>query len=83
MVKRGDRVRVIGAPKGLRDDERMRTKTIFRRCRNRVFRVVGFYSDGVHDDLIELRVGEVLGEPSYKHSIFIESNLVEVVESPS
>ncbi|HEV2172395.1 MAG TPA: hypothetical protein VGR71_02460, partial [Nitrospira sp.] len=79
-VNRGDRVRIVGVPKGLRDDERMQTKTIFERSRGRIFRVVGFYSDGIHDDLIELHVGKVVGGPGYKHSIFVEPRLVEVVE---
>lgn len=59
----------------------MQTKTLFERCLGHSFRVIGFYSDGVHDDLIELHVGGVVGKPAYMHSIYLEPNFVEVVEA--
>jgi hypothetical protein len=79
-VKRGDKIRVLDIPKGLHDDRRMQTRRIFKLCRGRVFRVVGFQGDGVHEDWIELDVGNVVGEPTYRHTIYIEPNFVEVLE---
>jgi hypothetical protein len=85
-VKRGDWVRVIGLPNGLKDDGDTKTKTIFALCRGRVFRVIGFYGprgdefDGLTEDWIHLQVGRVVGERAYAHSIWIEPQLVEVVQ---
>lgn len=59
----------------------MQTKTIFERCRGQTFRIIGFQGDGVWEDWIELHAGRVVGEPGYKHSIWIEPALVELVES--
>jgi len=80
-LKRGDKIRIVGLPKSLRNEGDMQTKTIFKLCHGRVFRIVGFFGDGIHEDWIELHVGRVVGEPGYKHSIFIEPALVEVVDT--
>ncbi len=87
-LKRGDKIRVAGIPQGLVDEEGpetqslLKTKTIFELCLGRTFRIVSFQGDGVHDDWIELHAGHVVGEKSYKHSIYIEPSLVELVEPP-
>jgi hypothetical protein len=81
QLKRGDKIRVIGVPKGLHDQDDMETKTIFERSCGRTFRIMSFQGDGVHEDWIKLQAGRVVGEPGYNHSIWIEPGLVELVES--
>ena len=75
-MKAGDKVRITGLPPGLQDNE-MRTKEILELCLGRVFPIVDFDDYG----LLELHVGEVVGEPDYMHSIWIEPEFVEVVET--
>lgn len=69
----GDKVRVLRAPERLPDvqGDALHTRRIFELCIGRVFPIVGF-SNG----LIELEVGEVVGQPAYMHSIWIESDCV-------
>src|SRR5262249_17629417 len=81
ILRRGDKVKVVDTPQGLRNAGDLQTKTIFELCRGRIFQIVGFQGDGVHEDWVEVHVGRVVGEPSFKHSIWIEPSLVEVVES--
>jgi hypothetical protein len=64
-MKIGDLVVVIGVPSALPDG--MGTRELFAKCLGRTFAIVGF-----ENGLVELEVGEVLGEPSYMHSIWIE-----------
>lgn len=71
-MKIGDKIRVIKIPGALPDDE-LGTKSLFERCLNRTFPVVG-----LRDQLLELHVGEIVGEPSYMHSIWIEREFVEI-----
>ena len=75
-MKLGDRVRIIKIPSNLPDDD-MRTKELFERCLGRTFAVVGHQGG-----LLELEVGQVLGEKAYMHSIWVEPELVEVVDGP-
>lgn len=72
-MKVGDKVRVLSAPERLPDVEgdALQTPRIFELCIGRVFPIVGF-SNG----LIELEVGEVVGQPAHVHSIWIESGCV-------
>lgn len=71
-MKIGDQVRVVKIPNTLPDDE-LGTKSLFERCLNRTFSIVG-----LQDHLLELEVGAVAGEPGYMHSIWIEREFVEV-----
>ena len=64
-MKIGDLVVITGVPSALPDG--MGTRELFEKCLGRTFAVVGF-----DNGLVELEVGEVLGEPSYMHSIWIE-----------
>ncbi len=59
---------VVRVPGGLRDDDDLRTRTLFDLCLGRIFP-------------IELHVGEVLGTSSHIHSIYIEPENVEAVET--
>ncbi|WP_338694170.1 MULTISPECIES: hypothetical protein [unclassified Bradyrhizobium] len=71
-MKIGDRVEVVAVPEALPED--METRALFMRCLGRHFPVVD-----LKGDLVELEVGEVLEEPSYMHSIWIERDCVRVV----
>jgi hypothetical protein len=73
-LKIGDLVRVVRVPGRLPEPkgDGLQTRRIFQLCVGRVFPVVGF-SNG----LIELHVGEVVGEPAYIHSVWIEPVCVE------
>jgi hypothetical protein len=64
-MKIGDLVVITGIPSTLPDG--MGTRELFQKCLGRTFAIVGF-----ENGLVELEVGEVLGEPSYMHSIWIE-----------
>ncbi|MDP1700352.1 MAG: hypothetical protein Q8L53_05230 [Aestuariivirga sp.] len=75
-MKIGDRVRIIKVPAGLRDDDDLRTRTLFDLCLGRIFPIAG-----IEANRIELHVGEVLGAPAYIHSIYIEPENVEAVET--
>ena len=78
-MKIGDRVRVVGTPDGLPDDD-METKRIFGLCVGRVFPVKDLTRvEGLEYQLVELHVGEVVGEPDYVHSIWIEPEFAEIV----
>ncbi len=75
-IKIGDKVRMTGAPSGLRDEEDMLTKTVFDRCVGRMFTIRDF-----DEDRVELRVGRVMGQKSYTEWIYIEPEFVELVWS--
>jgi hypothetical protein len=62
----------------LYEAEDLRTKSIFELCLGRTFPIAGFQGP-----LIELEVGEVAGEPSYAHSIWIEPEFLEAVSRAS
>ena len=64
-MKIGDLGVITGIPSTLPDG--MGTRELFQKCLGRTFAIVGF-----ENGLVELEVGEVLGEPSYMHSIWIE-----------
>jgi hypothetical protein len=66
-MKIGDLVVITGVPTTL--PEGMGTRELFAKCLGRTFAIAG-----LEDGLVELEVGEVLGEPSYMHSIWIETS---------
>jgi hypothetical protein len=69
-IKIGDRVEVIAIPRSLPSG--MGTQALFESCVGRVFPVEGIDENGS----LELHVGEVVGEASYMHSIWIEAHCV-------
>jgi hypothetical protein len=73
-MKIGDKVRVLKAPPILPEGE-LNTREVFARCVGKIFPIVGF-----QNNLLELEVGEVMGEPPYMHSIWIEPEFVETIE---
>jgi hypothetical protein len=81
-LKVGDKIRIVKLPEGLIDDEKLQTKSLFELCLDRVFPVRGIVpvvETGA--ELLELHVGKVLGRRTFEHSIWIESELVELVKS--
>ena len=70
----GDKVEVVAIPEDLPDGH-LQTRHLFEKCVGRVFPIVGFQGD-----LLELEVGEVVGEESYMHSIWIESEHVKLAD---
>jgi len=78
-VKVGDKVRVIGIPENLPDND-IGTRQVFELCVGRTFPVEDVRRvEGLDHDVIELLVGEVVGEPDYMHSIYIEPEFLELV----
>lgn len=59
-------------PSGEGDD--LGTRRIFELCVGRTFPILGFANG-----LIELEVGEVVGEPAHMHAIWVEPDCVVVV----
>jgi hypothetical protein len=83
-VKVGDKIRIVNLPGGLVDDAQLQTKSFFELCLGQVFPLVGI----VHvietgGALLELQVGEVVGQKAFMHSSWIETELVELVEGSS
>lgn len=76
-MKAGDSVRIVAAPDILPDSPE--TREVFSRSVGRVFRVIDIRDDGQ----VELDVGEVMGQPAYMHTIWIEPELLEILEGGS
>jgi hypothetical protein len=70
-MKIGDRVEVVAVPGSLPPG--MGTQALFEACVGRVFPIAG-----IDKGLLELQVGEVLGEKNYMHSIWIEASCVRL-----
>ena len=76
-MKAGDRVRVLKVPPGVTDDEEFLTRTIVERAVGKTFPVVEVNPSG----WIGLELGEMVGKESYKETIWIEPDCVELVKS--
>lgn len=66
----GDRVEVVAVPRSLPPG--MGTQALFEACVGRTFPIADIDNNG----LLELHVGEVVGENDYMHSIWIEASCV-------
>jgi len=74
----GDVVRLKCIPPGIRDDEDLKTRSLFETCIGRTFVVAGIdRPEGVPQPLVRLDVGHVLGKPDYLHRIWVEQEFVE------
>ncbi len=67
----GDQVTIVSMPEKL--PEGMGTKALFESCIGRTFPIAD-----TQGGLLELEVGEVGGEQSYMHSIWIERHCVRL-----
>ena len=80
-MKPGDRVTLIGCPPNLRDDDDLKTKSLFEACVGKTFEVKGIEtvtrSDGTTFGLCELHVGHIVGAQDFEHSIWVEPEYLE------
>jgi hypothetical protein len=67
-MKIGDRVEVVAVPASLPSG--VGTRPLFEACLGYIFPM------GIDNGLLELHVGEVVGEKNYIHSIWIEASCV-------
>jgi hypothetical protein len=78
-VKVGDLVKVVGVPPGLRDDDDLKTRTIFEKCLGRTFEVKALETvEGLPHVMVELHVGHVDGGEDFEQSIWIEPEYLEL-----
>jgi hypothetical protein len=74
-MKVGDLVRVVAVPARLPKDS-PDTKLVFERSVGHIFPIIDITADGQ----VELEVGEVMGVLACLHSIWIESECLELVQ---
>ena len=80
-MKPGDRVQMIALPPKLAELNDPSTHRLFEQCLGRTFRVIGFQlPEGLPIRLAELHVGQVLNQPAYKHSIWVEEEYLRLVD---
>ena len=78
----GDSVKLIGVPPDLRDDEDLKTKTLFEKCLGRTFVVKAIDTiDGLPHPMVELHVGHVEGGEDFEQSIWVEPQYLEPAKS--
>jgi len=81
-MKIGDKVKLIGIPPNLKDDEKLGTRSLFEKCLEKAFPIVAIESvEGLSQHLVHLDVGHVLGKPEYMESIWVETEYL-LLESP-
>ena len=74
----GDKVKLIGIPPDVRDQDDMPTRTLFERCVGRVFEVADLETvEGVPYQLAKLNVGHVLGQPEHMQEIWVEPQYLQ------
>ncbi len=77
----GDRVRLVGIPPGLRDEDDLQTLSLFEKCLGHIFTVIALdHVEGLPYPLIELHVGpghEDAGEDLYQ-SIWVEPEYLKI-----
>jgi hypothetical protein len=75
----GDTVTVTGVPPNVKDDEHLKTRTLFEKCVGREFVVAGIEQpEGLPSRLVRLDVGHVVGEAHFRHTIWIEEEYVQL-----
>ena len=81
-LKKGEKVKVIGIPPDVRDDEQLQTRTLFTKCLGRVFPVTEVEeAEDLPEPLVRLEVGHVVGEKRYMHTIWVERKYLELQQS--
>ena len=82
-MKIGDKVRLIGMPPDIRDDQKLQTRQLFEKCMGQTFTIAGLETvDGLPYAMVRLDVGQVLGKAPYLETIWIEPEYL-LFESPS
>lgn len=78
-MKAGDRVKLIGIPPGLRDEDDLPTLTLFQKCLGQSFVVAEMETmEGLPYQLARLEVGHMLGQESYHHTIWVEPEYLQL-----
>ena len=78
-MKVGDRVKLIGIPPNLRDEEDLQTHTLFEKCLGHTFPIADLETvEGLPYQLAKLNVGQVLGQPEYMHTIWVEPEYLQL-----
>jgi hypothetical protein len=81
-VKSGDIVRLVGIPSDARDDKELQTRTLFEKCLGQTFLVAEMETvEGLNQQLAKLDVGHILGEPSHRHTIWVEEEYLQLENS--
>lgn len=81
-MKAGDRVKLIGIPTDLKDDEELHTRSLFEKCLGKTFLIADMVTvEGLSRQLAKLDVGHVLGKPAYMDSITVEQEFLQVEDS--
>jgi hypothetical protein len=81
-METGDFVRLIGIPTDVHDDEHLQTRSLFEKCLGHVFRVQAVeHAEGLSTPLVRLDVGHIVGKESYKDTIWVEPEHLEIVPS--
>jgi hypothetical protein len=78
-MKAGDRVKLIGVPPNLRDEDDLRTLTLFEKCLGQSFVVAEMETvEGVPYPLAKLGVGHILGKETWEEVIWIEPGYLQL-----
>jgi len=78
-LKIGDRVKLIGIPPNLRDEEDLNTHTLFEKCVGHTFPIIELETvEGLPYQLVKLHVGNIVGEPDFAHAIWVEPEYLQV-----
>jgi hypothetical protein len=81
-MKAGETVKLVGIPPNLSDGEDMPTRTLFEKCLGKSFVVEAVESvEGVPFPLAKIDVGHVIGEESWKHTIWVEPEYLQPLDS--
>ena len=80
-MKAGDTVKLIGIPPDLRDDDELKTRTLFEKCLGQSFVIVEVEPiEGVPYPLAKLNVGHILGNEAWRHTIWVEPQYLQLEE---
>jgi hypothetical protein len=78
-MKAGDTARLVGIPPNVRDDEELQTRTLFKKCLVRSFVIAAVEAfEGVPFPLARIDVGHVVGKEPWQHTIWVESEYLEL-----
>jgi hypothetical protein len=80
-MKAGDVVKLVGVPTKLSDDENLQTRSLFEKCLGQVFIVGGVESvEGMQTPLARLDVGDVIGQETWRHTIWVEPEFLQLID---
>lgn len=83
-MKIGDKVKVVGIPPDVHDEDDLKTRSLFAKCIGKVFQVEGLEKvEGLDRPLVRLDVGHVVGKNSWEHTIWVEPEFVELALEPA